>query len=101
MRKSVDENSREKRMECRKPVAWKRLDLAKSSGPRAANPRKEPRRQALVVLQHEAFVGRIAKKLFHRLLDSNVLPGRQLRALSLSLRIGFSENRMPLFGPML
>ncbi|MHA6642428.1 hypothetical protein [Mesorhizobium sp. A623] len=77
MRKSVDENSREKLMES---GGVKRLRLAKSSGPRAANARKKPPRQALVVLQHEAFVGRIAKKLFHRLLDSNVLPGRQLRA---------------------
>lgn len=39
--------------------------LAKSARHRAGNPRKEPRRQALLVLQHETLVARITEKLFH------------------------------------
>ncbi|WP_292304594.1 hypothetical protein, partial [Mesorhizobium sp.] len=84
MRKSVDLEKWEKLA----PGSRRRSDLCqsalvKSAGERAADARGKSRRQALSVLQHKTLVGRIAEKLFHGGVNSNVLAFRQLAPASL------------------
>src|SRR6185369_10168598 len=55
---------------------------------RARNPGEEPRRQALLVLQHEALVGRIAKQFFHCGCSYQCFGGRAIARRGAWLRRG-------------